>query len=205
MTTLMILQPILTGLSVGAFCLTYCFPFMGSFLIAEPRSTRTNLRLVLEFLLGRLAGYLCFGFLIGYFGERVTADWLRFATNLSFIFLSLLLTVFLAGLIKENRIFCVTTKTLQGKSPVLMGFLMGINLCPPFLLSITYVFSQHSMIYGVTYFVLFFLASSIYFLPLIFAGLLARSQEFRSAARISGYAVAGIFFIYGLYSLLHNS
>ena len=85
-----------------------------------------------------------------------------------------------------------------------MGFFMGINLCPPFLLSVTYVFSKHSPFYGMAYFALFFLASSIYFLPLVFLGLASKAREFQRVARVSGFLVAGIFFIYGIYSVLHN-
>ena len=85
-----------------------------------------------------------------------------------------------------------------------MGFLMGINLCPPFLLSITYVFSKQSALYGMVYFALFFLASSVYFLPVVFLGLAARAREFRKVARASGFLVTGIFFIYGIYSLIRN-
>lgn len=86
-----------------------------------------------------------------------------------------------------------------------MGFFMGINLCPPFLLSVTYVFSEHSPFYGAVYFALFFLASSVYFLPLVFVGLASRAREFRIMSRASGFIVSGIFLVYGLYSLLHNN
>jgi len=199
-----IIQPLLAGLSVGAFCLTYCFPFMGSFLAAEERPLRKNILVILEFLMGRLIGYLAFGFLAGYLGERFDTSWLRTATNISFIFLTLILALYLAGLIRREGIFCTSTNFFRGKSPLLMGFFMGINLCPPFLLSVLYVFSQKSAFYGMAYFVLFFLSSSVYFLPLIFAGMLSRNQEFRALARLSGVLTSAIFFIYGIYSILHN-
>jgi len=64
----LILQPILAGLSVGAFCLTYCFPFMGVLFAAEERTSRKNLLILAELLAGRLAGYLCFGLAVGYLG-----------------------------------------------------------------------------------------------------------------------------------------
>lgn len=198
------LQPLLTGLSVGAFCLTTCFPFMGSILVAENRPFKKNLRVVIEFLGGRLAGYLTFGFLTGYLGEKVNARWLHLANDISLILLSILLIAFLTGLIREQRIFCISSQTLRGKSPAIMGFLLGINLCPPFLLSLSYIFTQRSAWYGIFYFFLFFIASSIYFLPLAFAGLLSKTKEFQQAAHLSGYLVAIIFFIYGLYSILHN-
>ncbi len=199
----LILQPLLAGLSVGAFCLTYCFPFMGTFFAAEERSSKKNFLILLEFLAGRLAGYLCFGLLVGYLGEKFDPEWLRRATDISFIVLSLVLLFYLLGLVREKTL-CPTPKFLKSRSPLVMGFFMGINLCPPFLLSVTYVFSQHSPLYGMLYFTLFFLASSLYFLPVVFVGLASRAKEFRTMARASGFLVAIIFFIYGIYSIVHN-
>ncbi len=199
----LVIQPLLAGLSVGAFCLTYCFPFMGVFFGAEERSPGKNFLILLEFLAGRLAGYLCFGLLVGYLGEKFDPWWLRRATDISFIALSVALFLYLLGLVRDKS-FCKTPPWLKNRSPAIMGFFMGINLCPPFLLSVTYVFSKHSPFYGMAYFALFFLASSIYFLPLVFLGLASKAREFQRVARVSGFLVAGIFFIYGIYSVLHN-
>lgn len=199
----LVFQPLLTGLSVGAFCLTYCFPFMGVFFGAEERTPGKNFLVLLEFLAGRLVGYLCFGLLVGYLGEKLDPRWLRHATDISFIVLSLVLLFYLFGLVREKG-SCPAPKFLKARSPVLMGFFMGINLCPPFLLSITYVFSRHSALYGMVYFALFFLASSFYFLPIVFVGFASRAREFRTMARASGFLVAVIFLIYGIYSIVHN-
>ena len=199
----LVIQPLLAGLSVGAFCLTYCFPFMGVFFGAEERSPKKNLIVLLEFLAGRLVGYLCFGLLVGYLGEKFDLRWLRLATDISFIALSLALFLYLLGLVREKQ-FCKTPPWLKGRSPALMGFFMGINLCPPFLLSITYVFSRQSALYGMAYFALFFLASSLYFLPIVFVGMASKAKDFRTLARVSGFLVAGMFFIYGIYSIVHN-
>ncbi|HPS36666.1 MAG TPA: sulfite exporter TauE/SafE family protein [Candidatus Omnitrophota bacterium] len=201
----MLFQPLLAGFSVGAFCLTYCFPFMGAFLAAENRSSGRNLRIVLEFLGGRLAGYLIFGMAAGYLGERLNSRWLGFATDISFIVLSVLLCLYLLGILKEKNGMCGTALFFRGKSPLVMGFFMGINLCPPFLLSVAYIFQHKNPLYGMAYFTIFFLSSSVYFLPLAFVGLAARAREFRTAARLSGFLVAALFFLYGLYSIFHNN
>ncbi|MFH1208396.1 MAG: sulfite exporter TauE/SafE family protein [Candidatus Omnitrophota bacterium] len=197
------MQPLLAGLSVGAFCLTYCFPFMGVFFAAEERSSKKNLFIFLEFLAGRLVGYLCFGLFVGYLGEKFDPRWIRTATDISFIVLSLILLFYLLGLVREKSL-CPTPELLKTRSPLVMGFFMGINLCPPFLLSVAYVFQQQSPLYGMFYFALFFLASSVYFLPLLFVGLASKIQELRTVARISGFLVAILFFIYGIYSIVHN-
>ena len=203
MNTAMILQPLLTGFSVGAFCLTYCFPFMGAFLGAETRELRKTFLVLLEFMAGRLLGYLCVGLLAGYLGAKFNPQWLRVAADISFVTLSLVLFLYLLGLVREKS-FCKPTPWFRNRNPAFMGFLMGINLCPPFLLSIAYVFSKQSSLYGMLYFALFFLSSSVYFLPLAWVGIASGAPIFRKMARLSGFLVAGIFFIYGIYSLLHN-
>lgn len=204
MISTLILQPLLTGLSVGTFCLTYCFPLMGSLLATEERTFTKNIGIVLQFLAGRLAGYLLLGFIVGYLGKKLDYTWLRWTTDISFIVLSALLTIHLLSHVRENRLSCLPVKFLKNKNPLIMGFLMGMNLCPPFLLSAAYIFQQQNAFYGIIYFTLFFLSSSIYFLPLVFIGLAARAKEFRTMAYLSGFGVALIFFVYGLYSIFHN-
>ncbi|MEI7849612.1 MAG: sulfite exporter TauE/SafE family protein, partial [Chloroflexota bacterium] len=158
---------------------------MGSFLAAEERSLRKNVGEILKFLAGRLTGYLGFGLLAGVLGERFDSRWLRLATSFSFIILSVILCGYLLGLLRREKSLCPSSIFFKSRSPFLLGFFMGINLCPPFLLSITYVFSRHSALYGMVYFALFFLASSLYFLPIVFVGLASRAKEFRTVARAS--------------------
>lgn len=204
MASTLFIQPLLAGLSVGSFCLAYCFPFMGSFLAAEERPFRKNFLSVLQFIGGRLVGYLCFGLLFGYLGERLDYRWLRVITSLSLVVLSVIMVFYLLGLIRDKKVFCWSPNFFKEKSPALLGFFMGINICPPFLLSVVYIFSQGSAIYGMVYFALFFLSSSIYFLPLVFLGFLSKVREFQLVARICGFLVAAIFSVYGIYSLMHN-
>lgn len=196
------IRPLLAGLAVGAFCLTYCFPFMAPFLVAEERPQLKNLLLVLEFLIGRILGYLCFGFLAGLLGSRFDSSWLRLATNLSFILLSVVLFFYVMGLVRDRGAFCASARFFRSKSPVLMGFLMGINICPPFLLAVLDVVTHKNALYGMAYFALFFLASSVYFLPAFLLGMVARTEALRKVARVSGFLTAGLFFIYGVYSLM---
>ena len=74
---------------------------------------------------------------------------------------------------------------------------MGLNVCPPFLMSAAYVLTLHSLLKGLVYFLLFFCATTVYMVPLLFAGLLGRMAEFRWAARIAALAVGVLFLVYG--------
>jgi sulfite exporter TauE/SafE len=196
-----IIQPVLTGLSLGAFCLSYCFPFLATFMASAPRDVKDNSKLILRFIFGRLLGYLMFGLIFGFLGEKLQSPFLTLITDLSLILISMVLILYLCGLLKEKKEGCPSQK-LQEKNAVTMGFLMGINICPPFLLSLPYVFSLHSTALGVIYFLIFFMVSSVYFLPMIFVGMLGKIKEFQIVARLSGFVCAGIFIFYGGYSII---
>ena len=198
-----ILQPIFVGLSLGAFCLSYCFPFLATFIASEPRGVKDNAKLIFRFIFGRLLGYVMFGLIFGFLGEKYQSPFLTLLTDLSLILISIILILYLCGLLKQTEETCLVSK-LRNRNAMMMGFLMGINICPPFLLSLPYVFSLHSTWLGVVYFLIFFLTSSIYFLPMIFVGWLGKIKEFQTVARLSGFICAGIFIFYGGYSIIRT-
>ncbi|MFA6599975.1 MAG: sulfite exporter TauE/SafE family protein [Candidatus Omnitrophota bacterium] len=198
------IAPFFAGLSTGLYCLGSCFPFITSFLVAERRSFRENVWLLAQFMAGRLAGYLAFGAVFGFLGAALDQTWIRLLADVAMIGLSVLLAVYLIRLQAQKRQACCPASRLGAQSPVAMGFFMGINLCPPFLISLTYVFTLHSTCRGIAYFLIFFLSSSLYFLPLVFAGALARLRGFQAAARLGGFFAAVLFFVVGILSMADN-
>lgn len=195
-----LIQPFLLGLSVGIFCFTYCVPFIAPYLVAEQRKIKRNFKVILKFILGRFWGYVLFGAIFGYLGERISNSTVNLILIISLMVLSLFLIIYALGFLKPKGFFCSAKYIkFKTKAPLLMGFLMGINICPPFLMSLAYVFTLHSVVKGIIYFVMFFLGTSLYFLPLVFLGLLGKMKEFRLIARISALIVGIIFLIYGIY------
>lgn len=193
-----LIQPFLLGLSVGIFCFTYCVPFIAPYIVAEERGLKKNFREILKFIFGRFGGYVIFGAIFGYLGEKVNNSTVNLVLIISLIILSVLLIFYALGFLKSRLSFC-SGKFFREKSPLLMGFLMGINICPPFLMSLAYVFTLHSAIKGIIYFIMFFLGTSLYLLPLVFLGFLGKMKEFRLIARISALIVGIVFLVYGIY------
>lgn len=167
---------------------------------SEKRGRGKNYRLIFDFMLGRFLGYIIFGFIFSFLGEKFQFPYLTLMTNLALILISMVLLLYIFGLIKQGEETCLVNQ-FQNKNALIMGFLMGINICPPFLMSLTYVVSLHSTLKGVLYFIIFFIASSVYFLPVFFIGLLAKMKEFRTVARLSGIICSVIFIVYGCYSI----
>lgn len=203
-----LIQPFLLGLSVGIFCFTYCVPFIAPYIVAEKRKIKGNFRVILKFIIGRFGGYVLFGAIFGYLGEKIDFPIVNIILIISLMVLSLFLIIYALGFFlpkadppragKPKWSWC-SAKLFRDKSPLLMGFFMGINICPPFLMSLAYIFTLHSVVKGIIYFIMFFLATSLYLLPLVFLGLLGKMKEFRLIARISALIVGITFLIYGIY------
>ncbi len=197
------IKPVLAGLSVGAFCMSYCFPFMATFIASEDRAAKRNFVLIFYFMLGRFLGYAAFGLIFGFLGEQLKSPYLTFITDLSLILVSVVMILHITGLSKQKDNLCLASK-FHNRNAIVMGFLMGVNICPPFLLSLTYVVSLNDILQSVLYFVIFFFASSVWFLPMIFVGMLAKIKELQKAAQVSGIMAACVFIIYGGYSIMKH-
>lgn len=194
--------PFLAGLSVGASCIFFCFPFLVPLIVSEERKKKENFILILKFLLGRLLGYLFFGAFFGFLGEKLNQKFLNLIFLFCLLILSLILIFYSLSLLKEKILFCQKVKKISPKFPALMGFFTGVNLCPPFLVSLTYIFTLHNFLKGIVYFFFFFLGTTLYFFPSYFLGFLGKVKEFQIAARISGIIVGILFFAYGIYNFI---
>jgi sulfite exporter TauE/SafE len=200
-----LIQPFLLGISVGIFCFTYCVPFIAPYLVSEQRKLKKNFKIILEFILGRLGGYILFGAIFGYLGQKIASQTVNLILIIALMVLSVILIFYALGFLKPKGIFC-SAKFIKfrTKAPILMGFLMGINICPPFLMSLAYVFTLHSIVKGIIYFLMFFLGTTVYFIPITFLGFLGKMREFRLIARIAGLVVGLAFLIYGIYYLIRG-
>lgn len=192
--------PFLLGLSTGIYCFTYCIPFIAPVMISQERGRKENFNIILKFIAGRFLGYLVFGAVVGYLGERIQNATFNLILIIALMLLSCLLILHGLGLMKIKRLaLCQKFKRYNSKLPLLMGFLMGVNVCPPFLMSLSYVFTLHSALSGIIYFLMFFIGTTLYFLPVAFLGYFNKLKEFRWAGRVAAVIVGSFFLIYGIY------
>lgn len=196
--------PFLLGLSSGIYCLTYCIPFIAPIIVSEARPQRQDFAVISRFLLGRLFGYLCFGAFFGYLGASIQSTTIDLIVSFCLGLLSLALIAHALGLVRGDRsLACAKIKKYNPQIPFLMGFLMGVNVCPPFLMSLSYIFTLHNALAGMVYFLMFFLATSLYFLPLVFLGFLNERKEFQWAGRVSALIIGSAFLVYSFNTILN--
>lgn len=182
----------LAGLSVGVYCLGLCLPIFLPVLLSIKRTVKTSIFLVLEFSLGRLLGYLFFGLIIGFLGQFIKSSYTHLIVGLANIWIGILMIVYCLGLV--DRKFCAKIPYSKIKWPVILGFLTGVNICPPFLGSLTYVFNLKNISLSLLYFLMFFLGTSTYIIPFTLLGAFTKKNWMQIIAQWSGIIV-GIYFI----------
>jgi sulfite exporter TauE/SafE len=192
-------QGFLLGLATGTTCLATCGPVYAPYLMQYGRSLPKSLLAVLELSTGRFIAYLIFGGVAGLLGRKVDFQekWLLTAAAYSLFSIFLLVTVFRT----HRREYCCRIGRRTGRwagiidRPLVLGFLTGINVCPPFLLALTKAASGSGMADGITLFAAFFVGTSLFLLPIAAFGLLGAHKLFRSIARWGAVAVSGWFLV----------
>jgi sulfite exporter TauE/SafE len=188
------MQGLLLGLATGLSCLGYCGPIYIPLMMAEKRGTGQNARVIAELALGRLIAYLLFGAAIGYIGNKVDGPLFQKVMAGAMVLLSLLLLFYVATRGWPDLSVCRWADRRHLRFPVVFGFLSGFNVCPPFLLAISYTFGLASIIKGMLLFGGFFAGTSVYLLLLFPLGYLGRWQNTRLVGLMTA-VLAGIFFL----------
>ncbi|MGB9706644.1 MAG: sulfite exporter TauE/SafE family protein [Microgenomates group bacterium] len=186
-----IISGYLAGLSVGIYCLGLCLPVFLPILLSEKRGIKKSFWLVVEFSLGRLLGYLFFGLVFGWLGQQLKSNLIHSFASLANLWLGVLMILYSLGTIDKK--FCPIGQFNKLKWPILVGFLTGVNICPPFLASLTYVFNLKDTALSLIYFFAFFLGTSTYIIPAAVVGIFTKFPWIQILARISGFLV-GFYF-----------
>jgi len=198
---LLLYRVIALGLSTGLSCFGYCLPITLPALAGTRTSGISNsFRRVLIFLLGRLIAYLLIGFIAGMLGANLIRYPLFRQVIIPVLYILFAIILILYGITGLDPFARFTPCRFlkphfeSTQFLLLLGLLVGISPCPPFLLAFVNVLEFAGILNGVIFFLLFFLATSIYFLPLVLFGYLARFELIRTTARILSI-ITGIYFL----------
>ena len=82
--------------------------------------------------------------------------------------------------------------------PVAMGFLTGLNLCPPFLAAFTGAAKTESLGESLAFFACFFLGTLVFFLPLPLLGALGRFSAIKTIGRLAALVMAAYYVYAGI-------
>ena len=195
-----LLNGLLLGLSTGLFCLGHCLPVFGPLVLAESRSIKGHFIFLAKFTLGRFLAYCLLGVLVAYLGLKIESQILHQIVWLGLVFLGGLMIIYALGLMRPVLLCGRCIQKI--KMPWLAGFLIGLQICPPFLMALSYSFNLRQILAGLLFFIMYFIGNSLYFIPATFLGFLSKYQALRQMARLAAWLVGVIFIGYGVVNLI---
>jgi sulfite exporter TauE/SafE len=199
-------QGFLLGLANGTTCLTFCAPVLVPYLLGEGAGVRKNLLTLLQFLIGRLGGYMLFGLAAWATGSLLLGATAGQGVLLGLVYVGLAALLLVTALrrrapasgtcaLEGARTGLQRLRRWPGAVPVGMGLLAGLKVCPPLLLAFAGAASSSSLWGSLTLFLTFFLGTSIYFLPISFLGAFRRVAPLRTIGQFAA-AIVALYYLY---------
>lgn len=205
------MQGFLLGLANGTTCLVFCAPVLIPFFLDRGKSVRTNLLTLLQFLGGRLGGYVLVGLLAWGTGSLLLEAAGRPTQSLvigaAYVGLAALLLV--SVLRKKAPADACALASAQVRLsrwpallPVGMGFLAGLKICPPLLLAFTGAARTGTAAGSLVFLGTFFLGTAVYFVPVPFVGVFRRVSALQIVGKFAAVIVAAYYLFAGMLLLI---
>lgn len=197
------------GLATGPVCLASCGPVVLPWMLTQPQGFRRHGKRLAIFLAGRLAGYLSFAVVAWSVGATIPSSWAArpWVYGIVELALAAALLVYAAGwphprcrLVDpvENLVQIGPKPPRPPSGALTLGFLTGINLCPPFLVAAVRAAQFQNLASSVLFITSFFVATAIWFTPLLTLSWIRRAPALVTVARMTSlllvawYALSGI-------------
>lgn len=189
------------GLSTGVYCFASCVPVLLPYLLSEGgKKVKTNVLILAQFLLGRFIAYLLFAFL-AIFASRNLADGLPKWTAPAILISCglLLLSHFIKPGSTASALCCLPK--IKTRMPFLLGFLLGIKVCPPFIAALMRLLTIGYYFNGAVFFAGFFAATSLFFvlvlIPTPFLG-----ERLKLVGKMTLFLVGAWYLLMGITALI---
>ena len=188
----------LLGLSTGPYCFGACAPFLVPYLCAAGASTWSgNVRIIGEFLVGRFLAYLLFGAAVGWVGELVKPHLSQQVAAIALVVTStvMILCAVVKGLPHWRLCAWSARRLPMSRMPLVLGLLIGINVCPPFLVAMARLLQIGGLATGVVFFLGFFAGTTLSTLPLLSLSPLTRNVRVQRVGTYAAIIVGGWFLL----------
>ena len=192
------------GLANGTVCVAYCAPVLVPYMLGKGENTIENYNTLVKFLLGRLLGYMLFALLGWVTNEIILQNIVYKELILGLVYIILAVVLFFYGIINSHT-FCSVKRAKKYLSklsfvnskilPIILGLLTGLNLCPPFLIAFTGAAVSGSITGSMFFFFMFFIATSLYFLPIPLLGMLKHNGELKYVGKMAA-VIMSLYYLY---------
>jgi len=186
------------GLSSGSACLVTCGMVMFPYMLAGQAGVRKIALDLSIFMITRLIIYFVLATAIWYFGQAIFTSWFvrTYATGSLYILFAVILIWYSIGRNKKRECPARIVTTVENKRlvPLFLGITNSLGFCPALLLILTKGATRGTLLQSYMAFLAFFIGSSLWFLPIPFAGKLKKRQVIETIG-IFATGLAGITFI----------
>jgi len=185
------------GLANNLYCLGTCAPVLVPYVFGEGEKQSVPLA---KYLSGRLIAYLIFAVASGavgiYFNGRLDPRVFACLTILLALWLIAYSAGKLLGIQRGEQKSCFWFKRhFSGKYlPLYAGMVMGLNLCPPFLLGLDRTLQMGTLTGPILFFIGFYFGSSVWMIMFLFTGKLKNNKETRLIGQLTSLLV-GLWFL----------
>jgi len=183
-----LLNGLFLGLSLNLSCFLVCAPVLLPYIVSE---SANKLRPVLLFLAGRLTAYLFFGLASGMAGVYFQGTLNPRIYGAMLTLFSIWLLAYSLGKLRLDFPLCrlLSDKFKGHNIPFIAGIVVGVNICPPFLIGLSHTLNMGSIFKPVIFFFGFFLGSSLWIVISFFAGELGKVKVFKVLGRAAAIIV----------------
>jgi len=204
-------EALVLGLVSGPACVASCGPVVVPSLLAERAGFRPNGRYLSMFLGARLAGYLLFATVAWELGTLVSlspaARPLLVGSIHVLLALVLLWYAYSAGhacapSCSGTELVTIGPARRGVPGAAALGFITGVSLCPPFVAAGVRAAALDSAAAALVFFAVFFVGTSIWFLPFMSLGCVRRNEAVTTVARMAMVLIALYYAVLGLSMLL---
>jgi hypothetical protein len=200
------------GLASGPACVASCGPVLVPSSLAEGAGLRLNVRYLSAFLGMRFLGYLVFAALAWEVGTLLSSA--SAVRSLVFGGVHVLVAGVLLWYAYAAGRTCahacagsdLVTIGVTAKSGIpgaaVLGFLTGVSLCPPFVAAAVRVAELGSLAAALFFFSMFFVGTSVWFVPFVGLGCVRRNEAVTTVARMAMVLVAFYYAYLGVMMLI---
>jgi hypothetical protein len=205
-------EALVLGLASGPACIAACGPVLIPTLLTERAGLRPNARYLSAFLGARLLGYLMFAVVAWELGTLVSLPPAPRAFLMGAV--NALLACVLLWYAYSARHLCVQScsgsklvnigesKDRRAAGAAALGLLTGLSLCPPFVAAGVRAAGLGSVAQALLFFTVFFVGTSVWFVPLAGFGCIARNEAVITVARMTMALIALYYLTLGIAMLI---
>jgi sulfite exporter TauE/SafE len=196
------------GLASGPACIAACGPVLVPALLTERAGLKPNVQTLAVFLGARLLGYLLFAVAaweVGSLASLLPAHRMMLMGAANVVLAGVLIWYAWSaghacgeGCAERKLVNISAEKSHRASGAAVLGLLTGLSLCPPFVAAGFRAAQMGSVMQSALFFTIFFVGTTVWFVPFAGFGCIVRNQAVMTVARMTMVIIAVYYLALGI-------